>query len=122
MTDFTASDVLLKAASRIEEEGMWCQGRWFDTRELGVEASSVGTGSPGWQARKLRERDLRVPECADGALISVHAELTGQVHGPALQKARRKLRATVNDSPILWNDQPDRTAAEVAEAMRQAAL
>lgn len=118
---FTASDVLLKAASRIEEEGMWCQGEWFRGfprvfRDLALEY----WGDDFDQATTVATRGLRLPECATAALASVAVEL--EVGRLGHQQAWEVLCRFLDQAPTFFNDTPGRTAHEVAEAMRQAAL
>lgn len=118
---FTASDVLLKAASRIEEEGMWCQGvlfRGVNLFHLGVDLHQAS--EPIDFARAVAAQNQRVPECAAGALSSAAVELN--VGQQEVDAAMLLLRQTVKDSVTDFNDAPGRTAHEVAEAMRQAAL
>ena len=89
-------DVLLKAASIVEEG--WCQ-EVFHRNENGDDCYPSGA----------------VESCAEGA-ISRAGSYIGSVN--ALMGLRRYLgKRSIGD----WNDHPDRTAAEVAEAMRQAA-
>jgi hypothetical protein len=90
---FTASDVLLKAASRIEEEGMWCQGRMY----LGKAACALGT-------------ILRIADELNADPDDAWDLLDDWVHAKHEKDA------------VGWNDTPGRNAHEVAEAMRNAAL
>ena len=94
---FTASDVLLKAASRIEEEGMWCQGRMYQDDAA----------------------------CALGMLLRVAFDLDASTDATnsAVELVDDLVSGlTDGDSLVKWNDAPGRTAHEVAEAMRKAAL
>src|SRR5205823_1579103 len=86
----TAADVLLKAASLVEEG--WCQGHF------GVHLGG------------------KVLRCAAGAIIVVAQddEDSGEA---ALACIEREVGNVAS-----WNDTPGRTAAEVAAAMRRAAL
>ena len=89
-------EILLKAASIVEAG--WCQGV-MHRNETGEECYRSGA----------------VESCAEGAISRAGAYLGG---GNALMGLRRYLgKREINE----WNDHPDRTAAEVAEAMRQAA-
>lgn len=105
---FDERDVLLKAASIVEQG--WCQGSFYNVDEL-TGAESV---------------------CALGAIMQAHRllgvpEPPGHPDGWA---AGLLLRQTLNHRPSReglsvvpdWNDAPGRTASEVAEAMRTAAL
>lgn len=114
---FTASDVLLKAASRIEEEGMWCQGEWFQGFFDLVDRKDDFD-----QAIIVARRGLRLPECATGALASAAVEL--EVGRRGHLEAWTILCHSLGDfqTPMSFNDASGRTAHEVAEAMRQAAL
>lgn len=94
MSAFTYQDVLLKAASRVEQEGMWCQGTMYVETSRGMAACAVG-------AVALAANELGV-ESGD-ALNVLNRHLGG---GPRI---------------VHWNDAPGRTAFEVAEAMRRAA-
>lgn len=124
---FTASDVLLKAASRIEEEGMWCQQYWFQGQldEVYAQAARIREIDPGLQiplivAAQLADRGLRLPECAVGAISSASIEL--DVDSNTWKDAIRRFWLANDRIAEEFNDTPGRTAHEVAEAMRQAAL
>lgn len=125
---FTASDVLLKASSRIEEEGMWCQGQQV---RLDAEAQGqlIALGHPlptDWirdlQVR-LYEAGMRVPECAEGAIAATVIELRGRFDFDLHLDALCRLGDSLPDiSVVAFNDRVGQTAHEVAEAMRRAAL
>lgn len=91
---FTYKDVLLKAASAVEEEGNWCQWK-FEDPETGARCA-VGHIA-----------------AAEHALDVVSDDPTGD--------AVEHLEATIGHIVTAWNDTPGRTAHEVAEAMRKAA-
>lgn len=97
MSDFTYVDVLLKAASRVEQEGMWCQKSMF-THDV---------------------NGRRLSACAVGALLISACELEAYV-GDAINALSGHLN-TGWGGVTAWNDEPGRTAFEVAEAMRKAA-
>lgn len=98
---FTEKDVLLKAASIVEEG--WCQ------RTVHRDARGHTTALP----------ERAVTSCAIGAVIRAVGQLGGD---PTLYlEARERLMAQVGDDIGKWNDTPGRTAHEVAEAMRRAA-
>lgn len=129
-TEFTASDVLLKAASTIEEKGMWCQ---FALTE--------------------EETDRGTPGCAMHHIYLAAAELTGESYNPfhampehiyvkegplALSVLNDRRGWSTSDDLIFdacqsfidkhgieldWsNDSSGMTAHRMAELMRQAAL
>ena len=94
--DPTWQDVLLKAASIVEEG--WCQGA-LHRNENGDDCYPSGA----------------VESCAEGA-ISRATSYVGSVN--ALMGLKRYLgKQSINE----WNDHPDQTAGEVADAMRKAA-
>ena len=113
-SNFTASDILLKAASRIEEEGMWCQGSFWP----GLKEKDTTKAFALAQSRRVR-----VPECALGALIGAAIDLgLGYMD---FADARWKLEAAAGDIGVngaaIFNDATGRTADEVADLMRRAA-
>lgn len=116
--DFSASDVLLKAASRIEEEGMWCQQYFF------ADMPSVDNTPGAWYWAQHARSDFRVPECAMGALLSATVDL-GLTFADYRQAETRLANFVIERHGNWiseWNDQPERTADEVAQTMRNAAL
>lgn len=95
--------VLERAADLIEPEGRWVQG------DLKVYDEA---GMPCW--------------CAIGALFAAAPNLTPVTMEPI----RKRVEAVLGLSPAgngdiyplaLWNDAPDRTQAEVVDALRKAA-
>lgn len=125
---FTASDVLLKAASRIEEEGMWCRGHWHQVNDLDLDtwvALRLGhTRGLTDMARALKRAGLRVPECLQGTVASVAVALVDD-----FAEARRLTFAAFDligkktgvTDPVSFNDQVAGSAHEVADLMRKAA-
>ena len=110
-TEHDWRDVLLKAASIVEEG--WCQEA-MHRNEAGLECY----------------RDNAVQSCATGALHRAFNQLSGHLTVADGYDALYKLQEYLRSSPgmggewitiALWNDHPDRTATEVAKAMRQAA-
>ncbi len=101
MTQHDATDVLLKAASIVEEG--WCQyvfhtngdGQWATTRDKASKSCAAGALSRAASELDANERD------------SQHAYMALAMH----------VGGMVTD----WNDKDGRTAEEVAEAMRNAA-
>ena len=105
-TEHDWRDVLLKAASIVEEG--WCQGHLHRNKDGDVTYS-------GEQAAR---------SCAAGAIARASDQLSGDLGTLSNlgSTARRGLRKQLGLISIpVWNDHPDRTADEVAEAMRVAA-
>ena len=112
-TEHDWQKVLLKAASIVEEG--WCQGTMHCNEE----------GAPTY-SRETPDRS-----CATGAverafdLLRVGRYLDDSVFAAAGSALGEHLDPKMEWTPWLsianWNDHPDRTATEVAEAMRQAA-
>ena len=106
-------DVLLKAASIVEAG--WCQGTMHCDEE----------GAPTYSSREPDQ------SCATGAmerafdLLRADRYLDDSVFAAAGSGLGEHLDPKMEGKPWLsiakWNDHPDRTALEVAEAMRQAA-
>ena len=102
-TEHDWQKVLLKAASIVEEG--WCQGIM---RISVFGAPDKYCASKAIRVAAIRNEDKDIYSGTD---------------------AHRKLQRYLRSSPgmgeritiALWNDHPDRTATEVAEAMRQAA-
>lgn len=99
---FDERDVLLKAASIVEEG--WCQHFY-------------------WKGADIVNSNVH---CAVGALgaASVQLGLTtldDPWTGEAMFRAENALANHIGSSVVYWNDSPGRTADEVAEAMRKAA-
>lgn len=111
MSEFTYVDVLLKAASRVEQEGMWYQGG------LWPNETPSSLWAPYIEACSL---DETTPACAVGtlAIVAVGLDLSEVDYLRALNQLAVSLD---NDEIGDWNDAPGRTAHEVAEAMRKAA-
>lgn len=128
---FTASDVLLKAASRIEEEGMWCQGKgWFDLQALSltefarVTAFGGCSGTVLLDAWALMRADARIAECLEGAIYSTAVQLTEDLdEARTLVDDAKSIMAKVSPRGVIYfNDFEALTAYDVADAMRRAAL
>ncbi len=85
------ADVMNGAADLIERDG-WAQGQYLN----------VHTGG----------------RCADGAITAAGVGVTYYVRN----QAREVLRAYIGgNAPVIWNDVPGRTKAEVVAALRAAA-
>ena len=109
---FDERDILLKAASIVEEG--WCQGAYHRR----ADGTWEGMNLQGQETVTLRP--AAVTSCARGAILRARHEL-GLPRPPYGQSAADLLKGSVG--PIIdWNDAPGRTADEVAEAMRTAAL
>lgn len=123
MTTFTASDVLLKAASRIEEEGMWCRRHWYDDTHLGENEAVRLLQQPslGQMALLVGRYKWRIPECAQGAMASSIVDLLGYFDSELLDEANDRVWSLLEMSPVGFNDRAG-SAHEVADAMRKAAL
>jgi hypothetical protein len=94
-----ASEILDGAAALIEPEGRWTQGKYAADRD----GHTVDPRSP-----------KAVCWCARGARARAAGEFENRTHD--------FLRRVVGDrQTIRWNDDPDRTQAEVVAALRQAA-
>ena len=108
--EYDWQNVLIEAASIVEEG--WCQGA-MHRNEAGLECY----------------RDNAVQSCATGALYRAFNQLSGHLTVAdgydALYELQEYLRSSLGMGEwvtiALWNDHPDRTATEVAKAMRQAA-
>ncbi len=99
-------DVLMKAASIVEEG--WCQG------ELHIR-----NGHPCGSGQADRS-------CATGAITRAVNQMMKVSDAVALCRSARyalmnHLGRRKGSSIVMWNDHPDRTAIEVADAMREAA-
>lgn len=104
---FDERDVLLKAASRVEQG--WCQGHAFRDAVTGVEQ---------WWG-EVTESSL---VCFSGVVSLAEDELGVYNHGQIHARVWSRMRSAIGGAhPLGWNDAPGRTAAEVAEAMRRAA-
>ena len=100
--DQTWQDVLKKAAAIVEEG--WCQGT-FHLNKDGVKCYRSGA----------------TKSCASGAIsraVGADYFAASALELYALGKLTESIGCA---SLITWNDHTDRTAVEVAEAMRQAA-
>lgn len=127
--DFDERDVLLKAAERVSEEGMWCQKTMYATWVLDTGAMIEATNFSLTHHNVPIGAKYRVPECAVGAIQSAAYLLAGENdHATLARLARNRLSAWLIEnrkhsegSIPGWNDRSRRTAFEVAEAMRKAA-
>lgn len=94
----TAEEILIEAAELVERPEGWCQGSLADRNRTQV--------------------------CLEGALIQAclgilylgESDLLGR--DPELFRAYHAVRKEVGRTPALWNDQPGRTAEEVATVLR----
>lgn len=99
-------DVLDSAAKLVEQPGWWNQHTLFKRDWCDGSVTSV---------------------CAMGALIYVitgdvkSSEIMAGENGVLFEEASRALEARIDTSIPRFNDQPSRTADEVATAMREAA-
>ena len=99
--------VLLTAASLVEEG--WCQGAFHRFRDGDVVQSCAGGA---------------ISRAACAAWVPGFTTYSGRPveHCARISLAQHLRSKSVSFVSIeAWNDHPDRTAAEVAEAMRQAA-
>lgn len=113
MTSPTSKEVLLRAAEIIEQG--WCRGS-YATTESGEKVSVRNKDATSW--------------CAIGALYKAESELGWDVMMPGRKygdRACHRLSDHLFGNGHIewmiseWNDNPTRTAAEVADAMRKAA-
>ena len=102
-TEHDWRDVLLKAASIVEQG--WCQGALYRTN--GVHNTLV-------------VQEDAEQSCAVGAISRALFHLNGD-HELLIATHRNLQKHLLFSEIATWNDSPGRTAAEVAEAMRQAA-
>lgn len=97
----TPQAVLLRAAKRIEKPGAFCKGALARSRK-GARVVAVGRVAASW--------------CALGSLIREAR------NGLVRHDAVKALAAEIGGASIAeWNDAPERTAKQVAAAMRRAA-
>lgn len=102
-----AASVLRAAADLIEPKGRWTQG-----------AGARGASGEPVTAMGGADSDLAVCWCAWAAMWRAN----GSIYGPRLRSAERFLRKVTGcDFIDDWNDAPERTQAEVVEALRKAA-
>ena len=105
MTTHDYRDVLLKAASIVEEG--WCQGDYTNLR-------------PGYLSND--EWNQATERCALGAIYTAQWQLVGQAITHEFDVACIEAVESVVGEPVdEWNDAPGRTVDEVAAALRQAA-
>ena len=104
--DQTWQDVLKKAAAIVE--GGWCQGAFHTYRDTGEMVQSCAGGAISRAACYAGVNGMPYPHMR--VEHSARIKLTQHLHS-------RMPLVTIE----AWNDDPDRTAVEVAEAMRQAA-
>lgn len=103
--DLSVTDVLERAADLIEPEGKWTKGE-LARDELGQPLDSVADIISG-KAKCF---------CAWGAITHVFG---GYPHGSPEASALCKAVGTLNIGE--WNDEPERTQAEVVAKLREAA-
>ena len=103
ITGYDWRDVLLKAASIVEEG--WCQGVMYRRKD------GTSTGS----------REMADQSCASGAISRAFFNISESTDLVTLGAAQDGLEYHLSGSIEKWNDASGRTATEVAEAMRQAA-
>lgn len=120
------SEILDKAADIIVRDGWW-QGAYYKEPSTDLPAGEI------W--RWADDEARRTAPCCQAGAISraafgvAWADTLAQVdhvQGGAYSRAdgymRRYAHKTFGDtSPIAWNDEPERTAEEVVEALRGAA-
>lgn len=85
------------------------------------EARALIEGPGCWgQGRSKRTLPLNDRYCATGA---IHHVVTGHAFqcSPEAAAVEAALEAVVGRAPTQWNDDPERTQAEVIEAFRKAA-
>lgn len=102
------SEVLSKAADLLEKPGAWTQGA----------SSRNASGDP--DDDNVIRRDA-VCWCAYGAILKAAGE-TLIIGSPRAAAAAEIIDGIVVADVTQWNDDPNRTQAEVVEALRQAAL
>lgn len=115
MGDLTIAEVLERAADLIEPEGAWTQGAF--SRDANGDADATDDGITAKNP---------VCWCALGAVAAVCEEdPAGNIYtpsSPSLPNAIRKLlNAHIGNYVEDWNDDPDRTQAEVVQKLREAA-
>jgi hypothetical protein len=97
-------DDLNAVAALLEPEGAWCQNEYEGEDDAGCLINAIHQVTEGTPAREPLPRTGRFRACCDALIAVVHATWT---HDP-LQLAD-------------WNDQPERTQAEVVSLVRAAA-
>lgn len=112
---FDYTDVLLKASELVVEEGRWRQHTWFVANGQQIDRVTAAK----WDAA-----GVHVSICMLGA-VSLAADRLGVPENVA-QGARSRLSWFLRKFrgcgwSAAWNDEPGRTADEVAEALREAA-
>lgn len=102
----TTRRVLLRAAEILEPEGAWCQQYYAK--------DAHGNDCMGWDHQA-------VCWCGVGAIEKAHDELRGQAD--VMEAAILAVGRVVGLSSWAsdWNDAPERTQAEVVQALKQAA-
>lgn len=103
------SEILRKAADLIEPEGAWCQDH------LGEKEGNI---IPTILNLNSRHADLSgaCKLCAEGAMI-----VAARGEEPSLGEAFVAMRKTIPVFVHEWNDDPDRTQAEVVAKLRECA-
>lgn len=97
----TPAEILTKAADLLEKPGAWTQ------KELGRRAD----GTPIRCGEDMAEA---VCYCISGAIIAI----AGPDH---LMRCTRAVEKVTRKLPVIWNDAPERTQAEVVAKLREAA-
>lgn len=118
MAEFDYRDVLLKAASYVEEG--WIQSAFHQFKTVSQDRRSF---------RGLKQTRVDpLGSCAVGAIdrAAIRLGLEYEHAEAAVERLARSVKGTddfsyADDEIVEWNDTPGRTSAEVAEALRRAA-
>lgn len=98
----TVADILAAAAEIVAKPGAWTQGTWART------ADGRGNAQPG----------LACSWCLYGAIIEAGRDTATE---DDTRDALGVVMGITGRHPIVWNDAPERTQAEVVAALREAA-
>lgn len=120
----TASDILLEAASLLEEEGRWCKGVYFYPTANGCQMCAHGAisycGNPFIRENIVGNLPLNTAQANTQAnygwsvSVSVSPDYATNLHKAHQQADKVGLT-------IAWNDAPERTKQEVIAKLREAA-
>ena len=105
----SVSEVLAAAADLLEKPGAWTQGAMARVGLISVGPLDTRQGQPTCR-------------CAEAAIIWTHYHRTLKQGWPGLGRCLDALRSIIGTRFVTaWNDAPERTQAEVVDALRQAA-
>ena len=110
-TEHDWRDVLLRAASIVEDG--WCQGAFHTYRDTGEIVQSCAAGAISRAACYAGVNGMPYPD--------MPLEHSARIELAQHLRSKSVSFATIATTIEAWNDHPDRTVVEVAEAMRQAA-